>query len=261
MISGYAADGVDITLECLRLGAADFVAKPSGSFSIDMDKIADLLREKVKAAATVDIPQPVPPQPSTPKMLRYSKTGGVVVVGASTGGPAALEAILPQLPANFPYPVVIVQHLPKEFTGSFVARLQKTCQLQVARADNNTRLSAGTMYIVPGGTTTTVSERQGTPFFAVVTNVADIQTPSIDAVMVSIADVYGVKTVGVILTGMGSDGAAGMARIKQTGGTTIAQDRATSIVYGMNKEIVERGLADSVVPLDAVVDTLNELLQ
>jgi two-component system chemotaxis response regulator CheB len=261
MVSGYTPQGVDMVLECLRLGAADFVAKPSGSFSTDMDKVATLLRQKVKAAASVDIPQPAPPESASAQEVHYGKTGGVVIIGASTGGPAALEAILPGLPSNFPYPVVVAQHLPKEFTASFKNRLQKACQLRVIVAEDAMRLSAGAIYIASGDTTTTIGGQQDEPIFKVITNTADIQTPSIDDVMATAAAVYGAKTVGVILTGMGNDGSEGAARIKQEGGATIAQDKASSIVYGMNKEVAARGLADHIVSLRDVVGTLNGLLQ
>jgi two-component system chemotaxis response regulator CheB len=261
MVSGYVPEGTDIVLECLRLGAADFVPKPSGSFSIDMDKVATILRQKVVAAAGIDIPQVALPEPAPAQVAHYDKAGGVVIIGASTGGPAALEVILPSLPSTFPYPVVVAQHLPKEFTELFKNRLQKTCQLPVIVAQDAMKLSAGTIYIVAGDTTTTVTAQAGRPVFKVTANTVDIQTPSIDEVMITGAGIYGSKTIGVILTGMGADGSEGMACIKKNGGTTIAQDKASSIVYGMNKEVAVRGLADHIVPLQDVVPTLSGLLR
>jgi len=266
MVSGFAPEGAEITLECLRLGAVDFVAKPSGSFSLDMSKVAEELRRKVEAAAAANLQakdaakesaskSPVPHEP------HYHKESGVVIIGSSTGGPAALESILPMLPANFPYAVAVAQHLPSEFTDSFLGRLKKTCQLPVERAEDDVPLKPGTLYIVAGGTTTTITERDNRRVFAVVTNTVDIQTPSVDELMASAAAVYGNKTIGVILTGMGSDGLLGMGRIKQAGGATIVQDEASSVVYGMGKEVVEGGLADHIVPLSQVINKVNELLQ
>jgi two-component system chemotaxis response regulator CheB len=260
MVSGYPQEGQAMTLECLSLGAADFVVKPSGSFSLDMDKVKDILLTKVVAAATADTSKIRGREPSPPGNWKYAKHGGVVIIGASTGGPAALEGLLPELPANFPYSIVVAQHLPKEFTDLFIGRLQSTCALIVTRAENGLSLDPGTIYIAAGGTNTTISKPAGKAVFVVETNTVDIETPSISKLMASAAEVYSEKTIGVVLTGMGSDGLLGMDRIKQAGGTTLVQDEATSAVYGMGREVVENGLADYVTSLDALTKKINELL-
>lgn len=264
MVSGYVKDGEDIALQCLRLGAADFVLKPSGSFSLDMDKIRDQLIAKVKVAARADtdkLRSADPSNPATLKSWHYRQTDGVVVIGASTGGPAALEILLPQFPADFPYPIVVAQHLPRTFTASFTDRLQRLCQLNVMLAESDGKIAAGTIYIAAGSTKTTVARKDDQPIFRVEPNTHDIQTPSVSDLMASAADVYGKRTIGVIMTGMGTDGLAGMGRIKQVGGRTVVQDQSTSVVFGMGREVVKEGLADEIVALDRIMVTISEALE
>lgn len=260
MVSGYVEAGADITLQCLAMGAADFVLKPSGSFSLDMDKIKDSLINKVKNAAKVDTAKILAVTPPIPKTLHYYKTDGIVVIGASTGGPAALETLLPAFPKNFPYPIVVAQHLPEEFTISFANRLNKRCQLHIVHAEPGMQLTPGTVYIAPGGTTTTVQNNSGQRILDMQIDVRNIETPSVDQLMKSAASVYHQNTIGIILTGMGKDGADGMAQIKQAGGCTIVQNEKTSAIFGMGNEVVSRNLADAVVPLDGIIEKVNELL-
>lgn len=257
MVSGYAEEGADITLQCLALGAVDFVLKPSGTLSLDMEKVKDALLAKIKTAAKVDTTKTHrPPQPSSAEH-HYRATEGAVVIGASTGGPAALEKLLPAFPANFPYPVIVAQHLPKIFGVSFSSRLNQKCSLPVTLAENNMELRPG-IYIARGGTTTTVTIKHNNPTLSVEENNHDLETPSVSKLMISAADIYGEGTVGVILTGMGNDGLAGMKQIKAAGGTTIVQDEETSAVYGMGNEVVKHDLADAVVPLTHIMDKINE---
>jgi two-component system chemotaxis response regulator CheB len=259
MVSGYVQAGADVTLQCLSIGAVDFVLKPSGSLSLDMDKVKVQLIQKVRIAAIADATKTRPINlPS--KSQHYHKTGGVVVIGASTGGPTALEALLPTFPSDFPAPIIVAQHLPKEFATSFANRLNKRCQLRVMCIEQNMQLTAGTVYIAPGNTDTTVSYHKGLAVFHVQKDIRSLETPSINRVMESAATVYRDQTIGVILTGMGQDGADGMARIKQVGGSTIVQDRSTSAVFGMGGEVVLRGLADMVVPLENIMEKVSELL-
>jgi two-component system chemotaxis response regulator CheB len=260
IVSGYVQAGADITLECLAIGAADFVLKPSGSFSMDMDKVKDILIQKVKDAAKVDTAKVRAALPPAPQTWRYHKTGGVVIIGASTGGPAALETLLPTFPKNFPCPIVVAQHLPKEFTMSFVNRLDKHCPLRVVRASQNTLLTAGTIFVAPGGSITTISQVIGRSELRVQPNSHVLETPSINQLMTSAAAIYGDHTIGIILTGMGKDGAEGMTHIKQVGGHTIVQDESTSAVFGMGSEVVSRGLADVVAPLGGIMEKVNEVL-
>jgi len=261
MVSGYAEKGADITLQCLALGAADFVLKPSGSFSMDMDKVRDLLLEKVKTAAAINPAKLRSATALAPKASwQYRKTDNIIVIGASTGGPAALETLLPQFPADFPYPIVVAQHLPKTFAQSFTERLQKKCQLKVVRASQGLRLSTGTIYIAVGGTTTTVVRTDDAVTLEVEKDSEGMETPSVDMLMSSAAEAYPAKTIGVILTGMGKDGLLGIGHIKQSGGHTIVQDEPSSAVFGMGYEVVHHGLADHVVPLSHIMVTISEVL-
>jgi two-component system chemotaxis response regulator CheB len=265
MVSGYVKEGEDITLQSLQMGAADFVLKPSGSFSLDMDKVRELLIEKVKIAAQADtakIRATNGSNAAAAKPQHYPKIdSGIVIIGASTGGPAALEALLPQFPSNFPYPIVIAQHLPKAFTESFTDRLQRMCQLDVVRAEPDSNIIAGTIYIAAGSTTTTIITKNDHPIFKVEGNTHDIETPPVSELMASAADVYQDKTIGIILTGMGTDGLTGMGQIKHAGGQTIVQDKSTSAVFGMGREVVQKGLADNVVPLDNIMTTVSKALK
>lgn len=260
IVSGYVKKGADVTLQCLSLGAADFVLKPSGSFSLDMDRIKDSLVTKVKNAAKVDTAKARFAQPATPRTWHYNKSEGIVVIGASTGGPTALELLLPGFSENFPYPIVVAQHLPKEFTASFVSRLRKVCRLPVVNAKQDIQLLPRTIYIAPGGAITTIHQVSGKLQFKIKNDVQDIETPSIDQLMESAAAIYHQNTIGVILTGMGKDGTEGMIHIKQAGGHTIVQDESTSAIFGMGNEVVSQGLADAVVPLKDIIQKISELL-
>jgi two-component system chemotaxis response regulator CheB len=265
MVSGYVKEGENITLQCLQMGAADFVLKPSGSFSLDMDKVRNLLIEKVKIAARTDtakIHTANGHDSVAAKTHHYhpKNNNGIVIIGASTGGPAALETLLPQFTSNFPYPIVVAQHLPKAFTLSFTDRLRRICRLNVVRAESDSTIVPGTIYIAAGSTTTTIIKNDH-PVFKVEENTHDIETPPVSELMTSAADVYQDKTIGIILTGMGTDGLTGMGQIKQAGGQTIVQDESTSAVFGMGREVVQKGLADNIVPLDNIMTTVSKALE
>ncbi len=259
MVSGYTQEGASVTLQCLAMGATDFVLKPSGSLSLDMSKVQGRLLQKIKLAAEIDpaVPQVSRPRPSKPR--QYDASEGVVVIGASTGGPAALETLLPELPAQFPLPVVVAQHLPKSFAKSFADRLRQHCALPVSLAEQNMELAPG-IYIARGGSITTIATKHDQPVLRTEENIQELETPSVSRLMASAAAVYRDKTIGVILTGMGKDGLVGMERIKDMGGSTIVQDEATSAVYGMGQAVVHKGLADAILPLSKIMDKINEIV-
>lgn len=178
----------------------------------------------------------------------------IVVIGASTGGPGALEELLPQFTKDFPYPICIVQHLPSQFTKTFAERINKKCALDFIEAYDGLVITGGTIYLAPGGTNMELSQStNGMILIKIVTATTEHETPSIDQLMISAANIYHQNTIGVILTGMGKDGLEGMRAIKLAGGKTIVQDEASSIVYGMGKEIVDSKLADHVVPLKNII--------
>jgi len=263
VVSGYVKEGAEVTLKFLEAGAVDFILKPSGSLSLDMDKVGKELIEKVKIAASVDPYKKFHNQlrANTAKMLPFKKGQGVVVIGSSTGGPAALQALLPIFPEHFPLPIVVAQHLPEAFIRSFVERLAKDCQLKVVRAEDGIEINPGVIYMAPGGNDTEIHMNiEKKAALRVIENTKEIETPSVNKLMTSAADVYGEHTIGVILTGMGKDGSIGMGEIKKKGGTTLVQDKDTSVIYGMGKEVVDLGLADEILPLDTIVEKISEIL-
>jgi two-component system, chemotaxis family, protein-glutamate methylesterase/glutaminase len=263
VVSGFVEEGGPLTLRFLEAGAVDFVPKPSGTLSLDMAKVKDHLIEKIKIAAKVD----------TDKLKwmykRRARPGSfnfkiniprIVVIGSSTGGPAALEVLLPQFPANFPYPVLVAQHLPREFINSFAERLQKECQMKVVIATEGMPVQGGVIYLAPGGADTEVRKTPSKIFLSVKDNPDELESPSVDKLMSSAAIAYENGAIGIILTGMGKDGSLGAQTVKENGGKTIVQDESTSVVYGMGREVIERGLADDIVSLDSIVERLSELV-
>jgi len=263
VVSGYVKEGAEVTLKFLEAGAVDFVLKPSGSLSLDMDKVGAQLIEKIKIAASVDPYKSFHTKLKTDsaQILPFQKDQGVIVIGSSTGGPAALHVLLPIFPKHFPLPIVVAQHLPEPFIQSFVARLAKDCQLKVIKAEDRMLITPGVIYMAPGGADTQITVNlEKEIILHVKENTVDIETPSVNKLMTSAADVYKENTIGVILTGMGKDGSLGMTEIKKMGGKTIVQDKESSVIYGMGKEVVELGMADEVLPLDVIVEKISEIL-
>lgn len=194
-------------------------------------------------------------------LSRQFGEGKIVVIGSSTGGPAALEFLLPQFPGDFPFPILVVQHLPKKFTKSFSERLNKICNLRVKEAEDREKVKPGTIYIAPGGINMEVSkDNNGEIELLLKEDDKCFFTPSVDKLMNSAVKIYKDKVVGVILTGMGNDGLLGMRAIKEAGGKTLVQDKATSVVYGMPKEVEEKGFADEIVPLNKIPRKIIEAI-
>jgi two-component system chemotaxis response regulator CheB len=247
MLSSLTREGADITLKALEYGAIDYVLKPSGPISIDLPKVQAELISKVKSAAYAKIIKPnIKPVPPVPLS---SKTKSVVLIGASTGGPAALESILVALPQEIP-PILIVQHMPQTFTKRFAERLAGLCRFEVKEAEEGDYIIRNRVLIAPGGYHMTVSKEERVhlntdpPVHAV--------RPAVDPMMQTAAEVFRSKSLGVILTGMGRDGANGLRAIKQKGGTTIAQDEETSTIFGMPKAAIDEGVADITLPLQKI---------
>src|SRR5882724_2996205 len=252
MVSSYTSEGATLTLDCLRAGAVDFVLKPSGSIFM----IGQELIKKVKVAAIVDTNKLKKlPQAAS---IKKEKKAGVIVIGSSTGGPVALEHILPQIPVNFSVPVLVAQHLPDKFVQSLTEALAGSCNLPVKKGQQGERVLPGVIYFAPGGVDMEVIKTEQNEVEIVIRENNDILTPSVDKLMESVAHVYKKDTVGIILTGMGSDGLAGMQSIKEAGGQTIVQDEKSSVVFGMGKEVIAHGFADKIVPLDQIIETAVE---
>lgn len=277
MISSLTQDGALATLEALELGAVDFVAKPSGTVSLDIELLADEINLKVRTAARAKLRRPSVSRPALnrprpaaqairrPLVPKFADAEGrFVAIGVSTGGPQTLLEILPQIPANFPAPVAIVQHIPANFTASLAKRLDSGCALPVQEAVNNRPLLPGVVYIAPGGTHLTVrrSVLGRGPVAHLSLEPKDRQfRPSVGVLFDSVAEEFGPAGIGVLLTGMGDDGADGMVRIKAAGGVTIAESEETAIVFGMPREAILRGGATFIVPNNRVADCIVDALR
>jgi len=261
VVSSHSTDGASVTLKALSLGAFDFVAKPQ-DVAARMPEIAQELIGKIKAAVQsrpvpwIPHSEVVPRAVKIPAELRKSPTR-VVAIGISTGGPQALQYLLPQLPAEFPAALLIVQHMPEGFTDMFARRLDEICAIRVKEAQSGDALLAGRALIAPGNRHLKV-KRLLLDHVAVLTDDPKVNghRPSADLLFQSVAQEFGEKSIAVLMTGMGDDGARGLGEVKQAGGLTIAQSEDSCVVYGMPRAAVERGLAVRVVPLDALANTL-----
>jgi two-component system chemotaxis response regulator CheB len=273
MVSAVTTAGADAALEALALGAVDFVAKPQGAVTLAIDDLAPTLVAKVRQAAATTLPrshrlrdrvrarQAARPEPvrvrDDPAPWRPARAGdplGLVIIGTSTGGPQALDMVLPALPADFPWPVLVAQHMPALFTASLARRLDDICQLRVTEVVKPTPLAPGTIYIARGAADMTVSLRKGGP--VVLSTPSDAQYrwhPSVDRLVASAAAAFPAQSlIGVLMTGMGNDGAQAMTDLRRAGGRTIAEAEETAVVWGMPGELAKAGGADVVAPLDAI---------
>lgn len=250
----------------LELGAVDFLAKPSERISPELFGMRSSLLAKARAAHTFNLAparDPVPSPPAAP--LREgakarlpagaaTEATRAVVLGASTGGPPALQQLLSELPADLAAGVLISQHMPPGFTRSFAERLDRIVPLDVREAQGGERLSAGVVFIAPGGNHLTVERRPGEPPTLALRRPGprDRYVPSVDLLFTSAAEAFGAFALGAVLTGMGDDGAEGAAEIKRRGGSILAQDEPSSVVFGMPREAIRRGVVDRVVPLQGM---------
>jgi two-component system chemotaxis response regulator CheB len=279
MVSALTRDGAETTLLALEAGAVDFIPKPDSAL-IDIVNVQRELVEKVKhfgsrgaylramrettriARAAVDAAaaRVAPPPPPRPSARTSAGVFTCIAIGTSTGGPVALSQILPKLPAGFPIPIVIVQHMPPGFTRPLAERLDATSKIDVVEGADGMPLAPGLAIIAPAGKELRL--RRGSGGARVVLGDAphtSLHVPSVDVMASSVADVFGAGSLGVILTGMGHDGVAGLRVIKARGGFVLGQDEATSVVYGMPRAAAVAGLVDRVVPLHVVPRALCEL--
>ncbi len=257
MVSSMTERGQSVTLAALDAGAVDFVAKPNRQMSQGVDQMMVELRTKVKIASTANVSHWKFRRPGTRAVTAQRfRPNAVIALGASTGGTEAIRSVMTRLPADFP-PIVIVQHMPAGFTRTFAGLLNDASAMQVREAEAGDELVVGRALVAPGG-------RQ----IRIVTNGAQRvieyagskrvngHCPSVDVMMWSAAHACGKDVFGVLLTGMGADGARGMLAIRQAGGGTVAQDEATSVVFGMPREAWQLGGAEVLKPIDQVADYL-----
>jgi two-component system, chemotaxis family, protein-glutamate methylesterase/glutaminase len=262
VVSSHSTQGASVTLQALSLGAFDFVAKPN-DVSARMSQIADELIGKIKAAAqsrSVKVKPPVEPRQSTQKAPLDTKRAPtkVIAIGVSTGGPQALQYVFSQLPADFPGTIMVVQHMPEGFTEMFARRLDEICAIRVKEAQSGDVLLPGRVLICPGNRHLKV-RRLPLGDVVVLSDEPRVNghRPSVDVLFKSLAEEYGAKGLAVLMTGMGDDGAQGLAAVKTAGGMTIAQNEESCVVYGMPKAAIDRGFAMRVVGLDVLANTLQ----
>lgn len=256
MLSAHTQEGARITLDALALGAADFVDKQALNL-MDLEGLRRELVDRIRGLAeTAPPPPPVHTAVALPE-LGPARTPELCVIGASTGGPPAIQAILEALPASFPIPIAIVQHMPPGFTRAFAARLDGLCRLKVEEAREGERLERGRVFIAPGGS----HLRLSSDLVASLTpeELGTRHTPSVDVLFRSAARAREGRVLGVLLTGMGSDGAEGLALIRSLGGITIAESAESCAVYGMPRAAAELGAAEHVLPLPAIAALLAQL--
>lgn len=262
MVSTLTNEGAQATFDALEAGAVDYIPKNITDSTVAQDIFREEILRKVKGAVrSGGARRAVVParQASVVKRVAEAKIPktriSYVAIGASTGGPIALQEVLSRIPVNFPYGIMVVIHMPKAFTGPYADRLNAKCSLTVREAAEGEILRPGTALIAPGGQHTLLTRRPGgITVHSVPPGDYPKHTyvPSVDLMMTSLADACGGAALGVVLTGMGNDGFKGMQHLKSKGGVTVAQDEASSTIYGMPKACVEGGVADVVLPLDQI---------
>lgn len=286
MVSSLTESGASITLEALELGAVDFITKPQRAVSLEIETLAPQLVEKVRAASRARLPgslrlaervrlrsgltNPVPPNAprkrvsaiSAQRQAKAAPAHGLVLVGTSTGGPPALDAVLSRLPADFPWPVVVAQHMPSSFTGPLARRLDKLCALTVTEVIGPTPLASGNVYIGKGDADIIVGARPDGPVVMAAPSLPEHRWhPSVDRLVDSAMQHFAPeRLIGVLMTGMGSDGAEAMTRLRGEGGRTVAEAEESAVVWGMPGELVRRGGADIVSPLEQIADRVMDMV-
>jgi two-component system, chemotaxis family, protein-glutamate methylesterase/glutaminase len=282
MVSALTADGAEATLEALQLGAVDFVAKPKGAVSLQIDDMAPELVAKVRSAARAKLPSSLRLRErvrhrigvTTPRMKPRphfepapgaeppsEDVEGLVLVGVSTGGPPALEALLTALPGDFPWPILVAQHMPRSFTGPLARRLDGICELTVVEVTGPTLLEANCAYVARGDGDMIVSRRGGKLVAMPAPSNDYPWHPSADRLVRSAMSVVPAeRLIGVLMTGMGDDGATAMHGLHMQGGRTIAESEDTAVVWGMPGELVQAGGADFIEPLPRIAARLLKLV-
>lgn len=250
MVSSYTEAGSDTTLKALELGAVEFIGKPRVEPGHSLDDYAQELAEKIRAAKGARLRKPPAAAQPVPSVPRGVATNKIIFVGASTGGTEALKHFLLGMPADCP-PILVVQHMPETFTASFAKRLDSLCAPRVIESKGNEKVEAGTVYIAPGHSHLQVRKTaSGLVTELLQTPPVNRHRPAVDVLFHSAAQLVGRNALGVILTGMGKDGAQGLLAMRQAGARTYGQDEASCVVYGMPREAAQIGAVDEVVSLD-----------
>jgi two-component system chemotaxis response regulator CheB len=267
MISSLTQAGAEATIRCLGAGAVDFVGKPSGSISLDIEKVGQEIAVKVKMAARVRMatqapaapPKPFIPSPRVPVPGGATPFPRVLVIGSSTGGPRALQSLMPALPGDLDVPIAVVQHMPSGFTAALAKRLNEACEYEVREAADGDLLRAGLALVAPGGKHLEFGI-DGRARLTVAPPVHNVR-PSVDVTVASLVQAYGGRMMAVLLTGMGDDGARGLKAVRGLGGITFAEDSSTCVVYGMPRSAVEMDAVDHLLPLHAMAPAIVEAVR
>lgn len=270
MISSLTQDGAQETIDALALGAFDFVSKPSGPISLDIGKLKEELHQKlyhaVQAKNSVTVIRDKRAHEPVFKRTRHIHSNQfehIVAIGTSTGGPRALNEVISRLPADFPAPILIVQHMPPKFTKSLAMRLNTISKIHVVEAEDAMPVQSGVAYVAPGGTHMKI-EKTIEGSYRIVLNDGEFvegHRPSVDVLFHSLVPYHQLKRHAVIMTGMGKDGAVGMSELKRAGAvTTIAEDEHTCIVYGMPKAAIQSGSVDLIMPVHKISDQLIRIV-
>ena len=271
MVSSMTQEGAETTLKALALGCVDFIGKPSGSISLNIKTVGQEIIDKVVAASTARVrtiggifgaaARVAPPAVRMNPPMNLTGRRDIVAIASSTGGPMALSELIPKLPKKFPVPIVITQHMPKEFTPSFAKRLNDSSEVEVVEGFDGLTLKPGRVVIAPGGKHLIIKRRAG----SAVCSLSDAPPvlsvkPAANVMFLSIADEYGGNVLCVILTGMGRDGTDGAVALKRKGAYVIAESHKTCVVYGMPKAAVDAGVVDEVLPLNEIPDAMVRLV-
>jgi two-component system chemotaxis response regulator CheB len=267
MVSSLTKEGANVTMQALSVGAVDFVTKPSGNISLDMNKIGEELKRKVTAASRALVrargakkfPVPAPEACAASAARRDSRhKAELLVIAASTGGPMALQQVIPELPGDFPLPVLLVQHMPPGFTTSFAQRLNELSRLTVTEGCDGMPVRRGNVIIAPGGYHLIV-EKNGLELTCRLTETQPVRSvrPAADVLFTSVAETVGGGVIVLVLTGMGKDGLDGAKLLKEKGAYVIAENRETSVIFGMPGAVINAGLADEVLPLHSIAEGLE----
>ena len=250
MVSSYTEAGSDTTLKALELGAVEFIGKPRVEPGHSLDDYAQELAEKIRAAKGARLRKPPAAAQPVPSVPRGVATNKIIFVGASTGGTEALKHFLLGMPADCP-PILVVQHMPETFTASFAKRLDSLCAPRVIESKGNEKVEAGTVYIAPGHSHLQVRKTaSGLVTELLQTPPVNRHRPAVDVLFHSAAQLVGRNALGVILTGMGKDGAHGLLRMREAGARTFGQDENSCVVYGMPREAARIGAVEEVVPIE-----------
>ena len=281
MISSLTKEGAEATLEAMELGAVDFIAKPTGTVSLAIERLRPVLIAKVRGALQARIRKTLrlterirhqfqsvtdgdrPRQPRRVNARERPQGPGLILIGTSTGGPVALTHVLPLLPANLPWPVMVAQHMPSNFTGPFAKRLDRDCTLSVVEVNRPMLLAPGTVYVGRGDADLIVTRRsKGTSAMSVPVQPDYPWHPSVERLVSTALEHYDARhLIGVMLTGMGRDGTDAMTRLYREGGHTLAEAESTAVIWGMPGELVRNGGAEVVRPIDEIAQAIIDMVE